>query len=151
MRDLISEHRCEVLHPKARGIFKSFIEDAETGLDITLRVTQGLRTFEEQSLIYAQGRTLPGPIVTNAKPGYSFHNWGLAIDVCPLVKGKLDWSFDFVKLKLYSDKYLIKWGGTFKSIMDKPHFELSFNYTIKQLFQKYQRKEYIPGTKYLNI
>lgn len=135
----------------AREVFKAFIEEAEAGLGITLRVTQGLRTFEEQALIYAQGRTLPGRIVSNAKPGYSFHNWGLAVDVCPIVKGNLDWRYDFAKLKPFADNQLIRWGGTFKTIIDKPHFEKSFNYTIKQLYQKYLTRDFIPGTKYLRL
>lgn len=40
----------------------------------------GFRTVEEQAAIYAQGRTIPGRIVTKAKPLLSFHNYGLATD-----------------------------------------------------------------------
>lgn len=140
-----------MLHPKARPFFKNFIEDAEGGLGITMRVTYGLRTFDEQRAIYNQGRITPGPKVSNAPPGFSFHNYGLAIDVCELKDGKLNWDFDFNKLKTYSDKYLLRWGGTFKSIVDKPHFEISFGYTIRQLYQKYVDKDFIDGTKYLNL
>lgn len=43
--------------------------------------TQGYRTNAEQAKLYFQGRTLPGEIVTNARPGYSLHNWGIAADV----------------------------------------------------------------------
>lgn len=44
--------------------------------------TCGLRTWEEQDALYAQGRTTgkPGGIVTNAKGGQSPHNFGIAID-----------------------------------------------------------------------
>jgi len=44
-------------------------------------VFEGMRSEERQSLLYAQGRTLPGKIVTNAKPGYSLHQYGLAVDL----------------------------------------------------------------------
>lgn len=44
----------------------------------------GLRTFEEQTALYAQGRTKPGRIVTKAKPGESYHNYGLAFDWVPV-------------------------------------------------------------------
>lgn len=44
----------------------------------------GLRSFEDQAQKYAVGRTAgrPGSVITNAKPGYSMHNYGLAIDFC---------------------------------------------------------------------
>ena len=40
----------------------------------------GLRTFAEQDALYAQGRSVPGSIVTNAKGGESPHNYGCASD-----------------------------------------------------------------------
>ena len=43
--------------------------------------TYGMRTFQEQAKLYFQGRTTPGKIVTNAKAGYSCHNYGIAVDV----------------------------------------------------------------------
>lgn len=42
----------------------------------------GFRSFEEQDRLFAQGRTVPGKKVTQAKGGQSLHNFGLAIDVC---------------------------------------------------------------------
>jgi len=62
----------------------AFQEAKEEGLG--LLVTCGLRTFPEQARLYAQGRTRPGRIVTNAKPGQSYHNFGLAFDFV-VVKG----------------------------------------------------------------
>ena len=66
MRDNISIQRVDLLHPKAKENFRKFIEDAESILNIKLRVTQGLRTFPEQQALYNQGRTSPGKKVTNA-------------------------------------------------------------------------------------
>ena len=40
----------------------------------------GTRTYAEQDALYAQGRSKPGPIVTNVKGGYSNHNFGIAGD-----------------------------------------------------------------------
>lgn len=40
----------------------------------------GLRTPEKQDELYAQGRTAPGGIVTNAKGGESAHQYGCAND-----------------------------------------------------------------------
>ena len=86
MKDPISVKRLDKLHPKVRDTFKAFIEECEAlHPDTTLRITQGLRTFPEQQALYDQGRNgKPGKIVTNAKPGQSYHNWGLAIDLVEL-------------------------------------------------------------------
>lgn len=90
-------------------------------------ITCTYRPVEEQNKLYAQGRTAPGQRVTNAKGGQSPHNFkpSYAFDVGFDHHGNLDWTdqlfIDFAKL--ITDP-LIQWGGTFKSIPDKPHFEL---------------------------
>lgn len=60
--------------------------------DVDVLVTCTLRSNEEQAALYAIGRTAPGEHVTDAPPGRSAHNYGLAIDVVPIVNGKLDWN-----------------------------------------------------------
>jgi peptidoglycan L-alanyl-D-glutamate endopeptidase CwlK len=50
-----------------------------------------LRSPEEQDDLYAQGRTKPGPIVTNARAWQSWHQFGRAIDSVPLRAGKALW------------------------------------------------------------
>lgn len=47
---------------------------------IPFLVTARLRSMHTQELLYAAGRTRPGRKVTNARPGYSPHNWDLAAD-----------------------------------------------------------------------
>lgn len=44
----------------------------------------GFRSFEEQAALYAKGRTSGGRIVTKAKAGESYHNYGLAFDWVPV-------------------------------------------------------------------
>jgi peptidoglycan L-alanyl-D-glutamate endopeptidase CwlK len=44
----------------------------------------GRRTMEEQTALYSLGRSAPGRIVTKAKAGESYHNYGLAFDWAPL-------------------------------------------------------------------
>lgn len=165
MRDKVSEQRIELLHPKFREIAKGFIEECEETLNITLRIVQGLRTIEEQNDLYAQGRTKPGPIVTKAKGGSSFHNYGVAIDVVELVDGKANWNFDYRKLRIIYPKYTLQWGADWdgdgktkaegdkdgEPIVDAPHYQKKFGYTWQQLYKKYVNKEFIPGTKYVNI
>lgn len=151
MKDKISIARIELLHPKVRDIFRAFIDEAEGALGITLRVVQGLRTIAEQNELYAQGRTKPGKIVTKAKGGSSYHNYGLAIDVCPIINGKLDWNWKYELLLPFAKKYGLTWGGGFKTILDKPHFEITFGNHWKKLLAKAQAKDFIAGTSYVNI
>ena len=51
---------------------------------ITTLIYCGQRSMEEQAALYAKGRTSKGRIVTKAKPGESYHNYGLAFDWVPL-------------------------------------------------------------------
>jgi peptidoglycan L-alanyl-D-glutamate endopeptidase CwlK len=59
-----------------------------------LLVVSGLRTAAQQDALYAQGRTTPGHIVTNAKASQSMHSFGLAVDIVPYLSGhtgNLNW------------------------------------------------------------
>ena len=81
------------LIPAMHDAAVEFLDDCKIhGIDIL--VTCCRRTMAEQAALYAQGRSAPGHIVTNAKPGQSAHNYGCAIDVVPMVNGKPVWAFD---------------------------------------------------------
>lgn len=158
MRDKISEQRLLLLHPTVIGYFKNFIEDAENELDITLRIVQGLRTFEEQNELYTHGRTKfydahgnKLGVVTNARAGASFHQYGLAVDVGILKENRIDWGFNYSLLVPFAAKYGLSWGGNFKKIKDKPHFEYSTKYNWRELLAMYNDKKFIEGTRYLDI
>lgn len=139
--DLISENRIKTLHPKIREATRNFINEAERQ-GIKLRVTSALRTFAEQDELYAKGRTKPGSIVTNAKGGYSNHNFGLAFDVVPLKNGAADWnSKDWNKIGAIGKSFGFVWGGDWTSFKDKPHFEMMFGNTLAQLRQKHLSNE----------
>lgn len=169
MRDKISEQRVALLHPKIRDEVKILIEQAEETLGkfIAIRVVQGLRTFAEQDALYAQGRTKPGNIVTNSRAGASFHNYGTAIDFALLYDKDHDGTFETLSWNLMEDmnkdgikdwdqvvsvfehnNYL--WGGSFHSIKDNPHLEKITGLGWRQFLAKYNGKEFIPGTQYVN-
>src|ERR1051325_4810488 len=69
----------------------------KNGISILLTCTY--RSMEEQDKLYAQGRTTPGHIVTNAKAGKSKHNTvtpqgkpaAEAFDIVPMRNGKIIW------------------------------------------------------------
>src|SRR6267154_5309216 len=80
--DNISESRLSEVHPELARRVRKLAEKCEAN-NIILRVSQGLRTWDQQDLLYAQGRSAPGPIVTHAPGGYSAHNFGYAVDIVP--------------------------------------------------------------------
>lgn len=92
-----------------------------------VRITEGYRSFERQEELYAQGRTKPGSIVTNARGGESFHNHGVAFDVVPLEGYN---SKNWEKIGLLGESLGLSWGGRWQ-FQDKPHFELTFGYSFK--------------------
>lgn len=136
LKDKISEERLLQLHPKAQPIFRAFLNECEEDPDTCLRITQGYRSFQEQQHLYNQGRSEPGTIVTNAQAGQSYHNYGLAIDLVEMdgpTNNVCDWKFDMGKLQGIAVKHQINWGGNFRAILDKPHFEISFGHTWQAL------------------
>lgn len=152
--DNVSISRIAKLHPKLRSeVSQILVNILNRGIDI--RIIQGLRTIKEQDLLYAQGRTLPGKIVTNAKGGHSMHNWGLALDFCLLHKdGTVSFSLiedldkdnkaDWMEVVEEFKKAGWIWGGDFKSFKDTPHFEKSFGNTIEKLLITKKDKEGYP-------
>lgn len=86
--------------------------------------TLGFRTWSEQARIYFQGRTTPGPIVTHAPPGFSSHNYGLAVDVCRMFDGNVvSWDpQDYELLGEEAEKVGLVWGGRWTN-PDRPHVQ----------------------------
>jgi D-alanyl-D-alanine dipeptidase len=119
-----------VIQSKARALL-----DASKIEGIELVVTQGLRTMEEQAALYAQGRTAPGPVVTNAKPGSSWHNFGLAFDVAVVQGGKPTWPADealWQKVGALGKALGLTWGGDFMNFPDRPHCQYTGGLTLEQ-------------------
>lgn len=147
--DSISLQRIEKLHPKIRESAKQAFAEAEAVLTgrAKPRITCGYRTFAEQQALYDQGRTKPGSIVTNAKPGQSYHAYGLAADFALLIDGKevswnttKDWDndkqADWMEVVNCFVKQEFSWGGSWKgAFKDMPHLEKTLGYHWRQLLQ----------------
>lgn len=117
--------------PQLRDLFKKdhpFLE---------LRLVCTFRPPYEQAALYQQGRTRPGPKVTNIDgvTRLSFHNYSpaRAFDVGVFSKRKLeDGSVEeqyitddkFYNFKKYAAELELEWGGNWKKFVDKPHFEV---------------------------
>lgn len=125
--DPITNGRIDRLHPMLRDTARRFINRVEYMTGIRLRVSDGIRTFYEQALLYGQGRWLPGPMVTNSMPGQSAHNFGLAIDVVEILNGRANYDLDFRKsmVATIAKQEGLFWGGEFRTFRDRPHFEIS--------------------------
>jgi peptidoglycan L-alanyl-D-glutamate endopeptidase CwlK len=141
--DKVTDNRILKLHPAIRELATNFINSVKDGLDIKLRVTQSLRTYAEQDDLYAQGRTKPGRIVTNAKGGFSWHNFGLALDVVEILDGQANWQTDWEEIARVGIGLGFSWGGNFKSFKDKPHFEIRYGLSLDQARARYKEGEYI--------
>ena len=128
-----SEKRLQQLHPALAAAVRKMAVDL-AGQGIAIEVVQGLRTFAEQDALFAQGRTRPGAIVTQAKGGESNHNYGLAADVCPFVNDKPDWNAAmpvWAAIGAAAATHGLDWGGAWKKFLDKPHVELK-SMTLKE-------------------
>lgn len=130
---MINSRDLNDLVPRVRDKAKLFISRCKLLHGIDVLITNTLRDNEYQASLYAQGRTKPGKIVTKAKPGYSFHNYGVAFDFVPLKDGKPDWNDEakWQKCGAVGVALGLTWGGNFKSFQsDKPHMEDPGGYTI---------------------
>lgn len=124
--DAISEQRLSQVYPQLAAKIRQ-LSDAMAGLGVTIRVTQGLRTYSEQAALYAQGRTQPGPVVTEAAAGYSWHNFGLAIDIVPMTPAP-DWNIQhpaWTQLVEQGANLGLVSGAQFRTFPDWPHFQLT--------------------------
>lgn len=139
-----SAKRIAVLHPIVAAKAEQVVRKAYAE-GICIIIVQGLRTMAEQAALYAQGRTTPGAIVTNAKAGSSYHNYGLAFDYALLAPNGIDVSWD-IKRDLDADKVAdwlevakigkslgFEWGGDWTSFKDYPHLEMTFGLSVNDL------------------
>lgn len=115
------------LHPRLQSKIKELIlKSAKEGL--LIGIGECVRTVEEQDALYAQGRTEPGNIVTNAKGSTysSMHQWGIAFDFYRNDGQGLynDSDAFFRQVGKIGKSIGLEWGGDWTSPVDKPHFQL---------------------------
>ncbi|NTU99348.1 M15 family metallopeptidase [Candidatus Falkowbacteria bacterium] len=119
------------LRPKVKRLAQKLVAECQArGVGIV--ITSCYRSFEDQDKLYAKGRAESGKIVTNARGGYSMHNYGVAFDICPIENGKLNWSnlLLFAKIGRIGESIGLEWGGAWKAFTDKPHFQYTAGYKL---------------------
>lgn len=139
------------IHPSLQALAKEFVIRLEKEKGITVRVYFGLRTFLEQNQLYAKGRTTAELLekgikaikgapslkkVTNAPGGFSFHNFGLAIDLVEIKDGAAIWSSsssNWAVIGAFGESIGWEWGGSWNSFVDRPHFQVSFGLSTSNL------------------
>lgn len=131
------------LLPPARKRARALVAAArEAGIE--LLITSTLRTFEEQAELYSRGRRgIPGEKwVTKAKPGQSWHNYGLAFDVVPLVNGKAIWnSPHWARIGELGEMCGLAWGGRWRRFRDLPHFEYRPHLSLREALDRHDKGE----------
>ena len=135
-----SRARLDTCHPLLIALFDRVIKRADLRRDMT--VVYGHRTNAQQAELYAKGRTAPGPVVTDKKPGTSRHNTSpsQAIDVVPLFGGKVSYQWpdyhaiapsikaewaDMQAEGLVPDGVTLEWGGDWKRFPDGAHWQIN--------------------------
>lgn len=135
---MINSRNLDDLTPDTRSKAQAFSAACHNA-GIDLLFTSTYRDHESQAALYAQGRTTGGKIVTNAKPGQSWHNWRCAMDVVPLRNGKPVWGTSGEDGKLWEqvgklgESVGLEWAGRWKSFRELAHFQNAQGYTIAQL------------------
>lgn len=145
------------LEPSTREMVEKGLEEIKAqGLDVLIICTY--RSWDEQAAEYAKGRTAPGPIVTNAKPGQSWHQWGRAIDFVPRRNGKtLVWGIrgngldqdpsddatdDLELWQRCAACYKmagLEWAGDWTQFREFPHVQNTGGLSTRLLMQKYPK------------
>ncbi|MGB0134825.1 M15 family metallopeptidase [Dokdonella sp.] len=125
-----SEKVISTLHPRVQPYARALYFKAR-GHGLTINIIGGQRSYEEQDLLYAQGRTRPGNVVTNARGGYSNHNFGIAFDVGLFERNAyLGESPMYKAVGTLGEELGLEWGGSWRTIVDQPHFQLRPEWAI---------------------
>lgn len=183
MRDKVSIQRVADLHPAIRDEVKALIEKAEEGLpsNIAIRVVEAYRSVEYQDGLYAQGRTKPGKIVTKAKGGLSYHNYGLALDFAFVIDRDKNGTFEFLSWNVRDDfdkdgisdwREVVNifreagyiWGADWDNdgktkeegdkdehLVDYPHLQKIFGLTVHQLHAMYLSNRFLSNSHFVSI
>lgn len=156
IKDPVSETRLSLIHPWIAKRWREIREEFFEINELQLRVSDGLRTYAEQWALYALGRKRnhaglwivsdKKKVVTNARGGESYHNYGLALDsVCMGDDPYLDHMSQDDRDFLWSEygrlcqKHGLEWGGNWKE-PDRPHCEKTFGLPLHELQSLYEEQ-----------
>jgi hypothetical protein len=129
------------LHPYFRDRIVELIHICKAqGID--LAIVESYRTRAKQSEYFGMGRKY-----TRTKGGNSKHQYGLAVDVVPIVNSAAVWDNISLwkKIGVAGERLGLRWGGRWRAPFDPAHFEWTGGVTAYQLANGIQPS--IPKTK----
>ena len=164
------------LHPAVEE-HKNILLDRAAERDIDAVITEGFRSVSEQDELYEQGRVAEGEIVTRARGGESYHNYGLAVDFALRDdEGEIIWDTaydgngngqaDWIEVADIARSLGFEWGGDWEDFPDYPHLQMDFGLSIDELQKGWRpaeaagkmkiprtRKRYLPcpGNRYVEL
>ena len=125
------------LNPKTKKLAEDFLHSCEkVGLDILIYCT--FRDNKEQDALYDMGRKTKDKIVTNARGGRSWHNYGAAFDFVPLIGGKPQWSNSalYSQAGQIAESVGLEWAGRWTgSLKETAHCQFTDGYSIEQMLK----------------
>ena len=112
---------------------------------INVKIIAGTRTYQEQAALYAKGRTTAGPKVTNARAGYSWHNFGVGWDFVVFdAKGQPQWESPLMeKCGRIAESLGLEWGGHWTGFQDTPHIQVKTGCTLAEARQRVKDGKWI--------
>jgi len=119
------------LHPYFRSLVEQLMARCrERG--IHLAVVETFRTKAKQNEYRAMGKKY-----TRSAGGHSKHQYGLAVDVVPIIDSVAVWNnlALWKKIGLAGEKLGLRWGGRWRHPFDPGHFEWTPGVTPRQLAQ----------------
>jgi len=131
-----TEKNIATLHPKAQELARKFMATAMPAMKehgLVIKIICGNRTYAEQDALYAQGRTAPGNVVTNARGGYSNHCFQVAFDIGLFRNGAyLGDDPHYAACGKIGQSVGLEWGGSWK-FCDEPHFQYPHGLSMAEL------------------
>ena len=118
----------ELLHPKVRGKVEALVTDLAKD-NIPMKVFESFRSPERQQKLFDQGRRGPDadkPIVSNAEPWESYHQYGLAVDMVISKSGVNPWETGTEETRAWWKRYheLAEKNGLEPLSFELPHVQL---------------------------
>lgn len=109
----------QALHPYFRDQVIELINRCEKK-GIQLAVVETYRTYAKQNEYKSMGKKY-----TRSGGGKSKHQYGLAIDLVPIVGGKPQWNNKYLwrRIGVAGEQLGLRWGGRWRSLYDPGHFE----------------------------
>lgn len=158
MSDPITDQRLSFVYPDLAARWRRVNQSMIDLHKMPMRVSDGIRTLDEQLAVYAKGRTQlndgtweitdKSKIVTYAPPYSSYHLYGLALDSVFLGSDPylalLSWKerdFLYSEYGRFCKAFGLEWGGDWAGVkQDRPHCQITYGLSLSEIRRLYTIK-----------